>query len=106
LSDWASEIVGFRLVAGVLGAIALAAYFLVRRRYARDLLPAPVVDTLAVTLFGVTGLWMLGLGVDWLVIGGNGAGQWLGAAPVALVLAGFYGLRLLRDLRQRDLVIA
>jgi len=106
LSDWAGEVVGFRLVAGVLGAVALAAYFLVRRRFAHELLPAAVVDTIAVTLFGVSGAWMLGLGVDWLLVGGNGAGQWLGAAPVALALAVFYGFRLLRDVRRRELVIA
>jgi hypothetical protein len=104
LSDWAGEVVGFRLVAGVLGAVALAAYFAARRRYARELLPRAVVDTIALTVFGASGVWMLGLGVDWLVVGGNGAGQWLGAAPVALALAGFYGLRLLGDVRRRDLV--
>lgn len=104
LSDWASEIVGFRLIAGVAGLVALAAFYLVRRRWTSrqrfETLPAPVVDTIAVTLFGLAGAWMLGLGVDWLAVGHNGAGQWLGAAPVALALGGYYGFRLLRDLQQ------
>jgi hypothetical protein len=99
LSDWAAEIVGFRLVAGVAGVIALAAYFIVRRRRFGTL-PATVVDTIAVVLFGAAGAWTLGLGVDWLLVGTNGAGQWLGAAPVALAMAAVYGSRLLRDLRR------
>ena len=99
LSDWAAEIVGFRLVAGVVGLVALAAYFGVRRRRF-GALPATVVDTIAVIAFGAAGAWTLGLGVDWLLVGTNGAGQWLGAAPVALVMAGLYGARLLHDLRR------
>lgn len=104
LSDWAGEVVGFRLVAGVAGLIALAAYLLLRRRWSRGqrfgTLPGSVFDTVAVTLFGLGGAWTLGLGVDWLVQGHNGGGEWLGAAPVALALAGYYGFRLLGDLRQ------
>ncbi len=104
LSDWAAEVVGFRLVAGVAGLFALAAYFFLRRRWSRarlfGTLPPAVVDTVAATLFALSGAWTLGLGIDSLVIGTNGAGQWLGAAPVALALAGYYGLRLVGDLRQ------
>lgn len=48
----------------------------------------------------LSGAWTLGLGIDSLVIGTNGAGQRLGAAPVALALAGYYGLRLVGDVRQ------
>lgn len=104
LSDWHFEVIAFRLVAGALGLMSLATYFLVRRRWSRrhtfGTLPAGVVDTIAVTVFGVSGLWLLGLGVDWLVVGTNGAGQWLSAAPVALLLAGIYGVRLLVDIRR------
>jgi hypothetical protein len=99
LSDWSSEVVGYRLFIGVLGALALGAYFLLRRRGARGL-PAAVVDTIAVTLFGAAGAWTLGLGVDWLIQGTNGAGQWLATAPVALAASGSYGWRLLRDVRE------
>jgi hypothetical protein len=105
LSDWATEIVSFRLAAGVLGLMSLAAYLLVRRRRFGGL-PSAVVDTTAVVLFGAAGAWTLGLGVDWLVVGTNGAGQWLGAAPVALGMAGFYGVRLLHDLRRPTPLLA
>jgi hypothetical protein len=41
------------------------------------------------------------LGTDSLVVGsGNGAGQWLSAAPVALAAAFWFGLRLVRDVNQ------
>jgi hypothetical protein len=100
LSDWSFEVVGFRLVVGVLGLMALAAYFLVRRRRHFGNLPASVVDTIAVTLFSGSGLFLFGLGVDWVAQGKNGAGQWLAAAPVALALAVYFGLRLLGELRR------
>jgi H+/Cl- antiporter ClcA len=104
LSDWTAEVVGFRLVAGVLGGLALAGYFLIRHRWTRrqrfGTLPAAVIDTLAVTLFGLSGLWTLGLGVDWLAHRHNGAGQWLAAAPVALAVAGYYGIRVVAELRR------
>jgi hypothetical protein len=99
LADWRGDVVLFRLVAGVLGLLALAAYFLMRRRRWFTTLPATVVDTIAVTLFSASGLFLLGLGVDWLVQHDNGAGQWLGAAPVALALALYFGLRLVGDIR-------
>jgi hypothetical protein len=108
LSDWASEIVGFRLVAGAAGLVAVGAFLLVRRRGTRsqrfETLPAAVIDTIATTLFGLAGAWTLGLGIDWLVVGRNGAGQWLGAAPAALALGGYYGFRLLRDLQPAPVV--
>jgi hypothetical protein len=100
LSDWSFEVVGYRLFVGVLGLLALAAFFLLRRRRHFGTLPASVVDTIAVTLFGLAGLWTLGLGVDWLAQGHNGVGQWLSAAPVSLALAGYFGFRLVGDLRR------
>jgi hypothetical protein len=99
VADWRWEIVAFRLAAGVAGLLALGIYFLVRRRRHFVRLPATVVDTIAVTLFSFSGVFLLGLGVDWLIQRDNGAGQWLGAAPVALALALYFGLRLVGDLR-------
>lgn len=59
-----------------------------------------MVNTIATTIFGVSGVWLAGLGTDaWVVSSGHGSGQWLSAAPVALVAAAVYGARLLRDLR-------
>jgi hypothetical protein len=103
LSDWTAEVIGYRLVVGVLGLLSLGAYFLMRRHWSRrrrfTTLPAPVSDTVAVILFGLSGLWALGLGIDWVAQGHNGAGQWLAAAPIALAVAGYFGFRLLGDLR-------
>ncbi len=103
LSDWSGEVVGYRLAIGMLGLLALGVFLVMRRHWSRrqrfGTLPTTVVEAVALTVFGGAGLWMLGLGVDWAVQGQNGAGQWLGSAPVALALAGWYGFRLLSDLR-------
>jgi len=96
--------VAYRIAAGVLGLLALGAWFVLRRRWTRQArsfaLPAPVVDTLAVTAFGAAGLWTLGLALDWTVQGQHGAGGWWSAAPVALAAACWFGLRLVGDLRR------
>lgn len=104
VADWAAETVYYRLAAGLLGAVALALFVVARRRLGRlghwTVLPAAVVDTIAVTLFGAAGAYALAMGVDAVVVSsGHGAGQWLSAAPVALAAAAFFGARLLRDLR-------
>jgi hypothetical protein len=103
--DWANETVFYRLGVGLLGLVAMTVFVGLRRRWHRTnhwaMLPSTVVDTVAVTLFGLSGVWLLGLGVDAVVIeSGHGAGQWLSAAPVAIVMGGGFALRLLRTLRQ------
>jgi hypothetical protein len=96
-----SDAVTLRLVAGVLGLAALAAYHLARRR-SRDLLPESFTPTVAVTLFGVAGLALAGLSVDSTVLGLRsglgtaGAGFYLSGAIVALIMA----LRYARDLHR------
>jgi hypothetical protein len=104
VSDWAAETVFYRLALGLLGAAALGMFVVVRRRLGQPgllaSLPSTVVDTVAVTLFGASGVWLLGMGVDAVVVAsGHGAGQWLSAAPVALSLAAVFALRLIHDLR-------
>ncbi len=104
LADWANEIVAYRLALGIIGLAALACLWLARRHWlpAHRWAPLPptVVDTIATTVFGMSGVWLAGLGVDaWAVSAGDGSGQWLSAAPVALVAAAVFGARLLRDLR-------
>ena len=103
MADWANETVVSRVVFGILGLVALAVLWLARRRplagYRRAELPATVVDTIATVIFGVSGAWMAGLGIDALAVSsGHGSGQWLSAALVALTAAGIFGTRLLRDL--------
>lgn len=104
LDDWAWETVGYRIAFGVLGLLALGLFVVARRRWSRGPrwtpLPATVVDTVATTLFGISGAWLAGLGIDALIVSsGHGAGQWLSAAPVALAASVVFGLRLLRDVR-------
>jgi hypothetical protein len=103
-ADWANEVIWYRLALGVLGVLALAVFAMARRRSKRirgwSLLPPAISDTIAATLFGIGGLWTLGLGVDAIAVSsGDGSGQWLSAAIVALVAAGIFGIRLIRDLR-------
>jgi hypothetical protein len=107
ISDWAAETVYYRIALGILGALAMVAFVVARRRLGRvgawTSLPAPVVDTVAVTLFGLSGVWLLVQGLDAVVVrSGHGAGQWLSAAPVALAAAAVFAVRLLGDLRRGD----
>jgi hypothetical protein len=104
VADWAAETVVYRIAAGVLGLLCLLAYRRLRRRAVDSerwpVLPATVTNTIALTAFGAAGVWTLGLGVDaFAVSSGHGSGQWLSAAPVALLAAAVFGLRLLGDLR-------
>lgn len=100
LGDWRFDEVAFRLAAGVLGLIGLGVYLWVRRWRGFGDLPGNVVDTIAATGFVAGGLFLAGLGADWLIQGKNGAGQWLSAAPVALALGIYFGMRLQSALRQ------
>jgi hypothetical protein len=102
LNDWAWETVAYRIAFGVLGLVAFGLFVIGRRRWSTVRswapLPAMVVDTIATTLFGITGVWLAGLGIDALIMSsGHGAGQWLSAAPVALAAGLLFGLRLVRD---------
>jgi hypothetical protein len=97
-------VIWYRLALGLLGALALTGFVLARRRSSRvhgwTLLPPAVIDTIAATLFCVGGVWTLGLGIDAIAVSsGDGSGQWLSAAVVALIAAGGFGARLICDLR-------
>jgi hypothetical protein len=103
-ADWVNEVIWYRLALGVLGAVALAVFVMARRRSRTvrswSLLPPAISDTIAATLFCLAGVWTLGLGIDAIAVSsGDGSGQWLSAAVVALVAAGIFGVRLIRDLR-------
>lgn len=101
-SDWAAEVVYYRIALGLFGLIVLGALALVRRRAPKVVgggLPRIVGDAIATTLFVVAAGWTLALGVDALVQNGAGWGQWLSAAPVALAFAGVFVARTVRDLR-------
>jgi hypothetical protein len=96
LADWANETVYYRLALGVVGVVALVAFAAVRRHV---VLPPIVADTIATTLFTAAGLFTLTMGIDAAIATGSGWGQWLSAAPVAVVAAAVFGVRVLRDLR-------
>ena len=105
VADWVSEVIGYRIILGLLGVVALTAYILLRRywshRNAWAALPTAVSDTIAVTLFGMATAVTLALGVDAIAVnGGNGSGQALSATPVALVAAAIFAVRLIRDIRE------
>ena len=104
LHDWVGEVVVYRIAFGLLGAAALAIFFLLRRRWGRlrtwSMLPPLVSDTIATIAFAVGAIWTLGTGIDTLAIGpGTGYGQWFSAAPVAVAAAILFGIRLVRDLQ-------
>lgn len=103
LSDWTWEVIVYRIALGVLGALALAALAMARRRSMRlrmwSPLPDAVVDTIGATVFGIAGVWLTGLGIDAVIVGGaRGAGFWLSAAPVALAAGVIFGYRFVHDL--------
>lgn len=55
-------------------------------------------DTVAASLFGVAGLWTLGMGIDASILH-QGGGQWISAAVVSLPAGLFYSLRLISSMR-------
>ena len=76
-----------------------------RQRGGILLLPALVSDTFAAAAFTVAGFRLLATGVDAVVVShGDGAGQWLSAAPIALAAAAAFGLRLIRDLQDPEVI--
>lgn len=101
LHDWALETIVYRIVLGSLGVIALGGYFVIRPvagRHGIGLLPPTISDTVAASLFGVAGLWTLGMAIDAGVLH-QGWGQWLSAAVVSLPAGVFYGLRVTGRMR-------
>lgn len=102
-ADWANEVIWYRIAIGLLGVVGLLMFRFARNRWAPNgrwaVLPPAVGDTIAVTLFAIGGVWTLGMGIDAIVVGsGDGSGQWLSAAPVALLAAAVFAVRLIRDI--------
>lgn len=104
VADWVSEVIGYRIILGLLGVVALTAYILLRRYWTRRnawaSLPPAVSDTIAVILFSLATAVTLAFGIDAIAVNaGNGSGRALSATPVALVAAAIFAVRLIRDLR-------
>ena len=98
--DHADEVVGYRVVAGVLGLLALVGWLSWRRRVKppEDALPPALVSGAATAMFLVAGLALAAIGVDLLVLGA-GPGGYLSAGAVSLAVAAYFGCRLRTDLR-------
>jgi HAAS len=90
------EVVFQRLDVGILGLLALAAYFAARRfRHARRL-PAVFAPTIGAALFGIAGVGFTLMSIGQTVTGGSGgAGAYLSGGLVCLVFAAAFSLRLL-----------
>jgi len=104
------EVVSYRLGAGLLGLLVIAADRILvpggLRRRARPL-PAGIVDAVGATAFGISAAALLGLGLSHMVlirpalaISASGSGQWLSGGLVAAPIAAFFALRVLAFVEQ------
>ena len=93
-----------RYAAGVLGLVVLAVIAARRRlRHAPVISqPTPSTALIAVAIFGAATVALASLAADAMRVShGNGAGKWLSAAVVALIVSASYALAYLRSTRQR-----
>ena len=99
-SHHSDEVVGYRIVAGLLGAMVLGAWALVRRRDRGTTLPPTLVPAIGATAFGGAAAALSLVGVDALIrYGANGgAGQWLSGALVAGVVAAWFAGNLINEM--------
>jgi hypothetical protein len=93
-----------RYAAGVLGLVVLAVLVVRRRRRQLPLisLPSPATALIAGGVFCAATVALAAVAADAIrVAHGNGAGQWLSAAIVALLVAVSYGFAYLHSLHRR-----
>ena len=105
LHHW-GEVVEYRVAAGVLGLVILGAFLAWRRGQGGrppaylGVLPDGFEAAVATSLYGLAAAVLTLEGLDALLVaGGDGAGQWLSAAVVALAMAVLYGVSLYRTMR-------
>ena len=99
------EVVQYRVAAGVLGLLVLLAAWLVRSRVRRDLvgtLPDGFIASIGTAVFGLAGVMLLLQGASQAAFRGQGAGQYLSAAIVCVVLAAVFTRSLYRTLVHRS----
>jgi len=95
------EVVDYRVAAGLLGGAMLGGLVVLRRRrpdlLATDRLPVAFEETVAATLFGAGGMWLLAFGIDQVALGDNGAGFFLSGGIVAVLAATWFAARFQRQ---------
>ena len=99
-----TEVVDYPVAAGVAGVLVLGGIALgagAGPPFAGDRLPVAFEDTVAATLFAVSGLWLLGFGIDQAVLGHHGAGFSLSSGAVAATAALADAARFLRAVDRR-----
>jgi hypothetical protein len=96
----ATEVIDYRLAAGIAGVALFAAWRWARRRDLGANLPPMVVPTVGAAAFGVATAALSAQALNALTLDAAhaGAGQWLTGAMVAGVLAVWFGSRALRTL--------
>ncbi len=107
LQHW-GEVVEYRVAVGVLGLLVLGAVMLWRRRrHGRQpqylgVLPDGFSATVATSPYGMAAAVLALRSLDSLLVaGGDGSGQWLSGAIVALAMAVVYGIALHRTVLTR-----
>jgi hypothetical protein len=107
LHHW-GEVVEYRVAVGVLGLLVLGAFLAWRRGQGGrppaylGTLPDGFAATVATSLYGVAAAVLALEGLDALLVAdGDGAGQWLSGAVVALAMAVLYGVSLYRTVLAR-----
>ncbi len=100
-----NEVETFRIASGVLGLAGFGAWAFLRRRWratpATGALPPALVPGIGAAVFGVAALTLASQAmqsIGWRSTAG--LGQWLSAAVVSAVVAGGFGVSLLRTLRR------
>jgi hypothetical protein len=96
----ATEVIDYRLAAGIAGVALLAAWLWARRRDLGADLPATLVPTVGATAFGAATAVLSAQALNALTLDAAhaGAGQWLTGALVAGALAVWFAARALRTL--------
>ncbi|HZQ86815.1 MAG TPA: permease prefix domain 1-containing protein [Acidimicrobiales bacterium] len=99
------EVVMYRVAAGLLGLVLMAACAWERRRrrsLERQVLPDAFVATIGATVFTAAGVFLLLFSFDqWKVNSSSGMGQYLSGGVVALPVGIAFGISLLRSLARR-----
>jgi hypothetical protein len=97
------EVVWYRIAAGVLGgAVFLALAWARRHREPREVQPETFVPTVAAAVFGIAGIWLIGQGIDSVILKTDGGGgSYLSGGVVALVIAAWFMIPIVRSLTIR-----